>query len=150
MRIRETWKFSVARVSVIDADGHPVGRVYQHRRRNRYVLVNHLDQPQAVLLAGKIKFASEWADHSLAFTLLLFLLFGLPGLLLAVLPRKERTFTESFLYRISSFQEKPTERIGRITFNPAREDPYRVELPNDPDHAVDRKLVLGLMGLLEW
>jgi hypothetical protein len=150
MRVRETWKFGVARVSVIGADGHLVGRIYQHRRRNRYVLVNHLEQPQAVLLSGKVKYASDWADHSPAFTLLLFLLLGLPGLLLAVLPRKERTFTESFLYRISSFLETPTTRIGRVTFNPAREDPYRVELSSDPDHAIDRKLVVGLMGLLEW
>jgi hypothetical protein len=150
MRIRETWKFGVARVSLIGADGRPVGRIYQHRRLNRYVLVNDWNQPQAVLLSGKIKYTNEWMDRSLAFTLLIFLLLGLPGLLLAVLPRKERTFTESLLYRISSSQEEPTERIGRITFNPAREDPYRVELPGDPDQTVDRKLLVGLLGLLEW
>ena len=150
MRVKETWKFGVARVSVIDADDRLVGRIFQHRRRNRYVLANHLDQPQAVLLSGKITYSNEWADHSLLFTLLLFLLLGLPGLLLAFLPRKERDYTEAFLYRVSSFQEKPTERIGRITFNPAREDPYRIELPDDPDQSVDRKLAVALMGLMEW
>ena len=150
MRIVETWKFGVARVSVIGADGQPVGRILHHRRRNRYVLVDRLDQPQAVLLSGKIEYTSEWAERSLMFTLLLFLFFGLPGILLAVLPRKERSYSEWFLYRISSLQEQPTEKIGRITFNPVREDPYRVELPCDPDHTMDRELVVALMGLLEW
>jgi hypothetical protein len=150
VQVKETWKFGVARISVIDADGRLLGRIFQHRLRNRFVLANHLDQPQAVLLSGKITYSNEWAAHSLMFTLILFLLFGLPGILLAFLPLKERDYTESFLYRVSSFEEKPTKGIGRITFNPAREDPYRIEFPDEADQSVDRRLVVALMGLMEW
>ncbi len=114
------------------------------------MLVDDLDQPKAVLLSGKIEYTSEWADQSPMLTLLLFLLFGLPGILLAVLPRKERGYNEWFLYRISSLQEQPADKFGRVTFNPVREYPYRVEISGDPDHTVDRKLLLALMGLLEW
>lgn len=150
MRVVETWKFGVARVSVIGADGQPQGRILHHRRRNRYMLMDRFDQPQAVLLPEKIGYTSEWATQSLMSTLLLFLLFGLPGILLAVLPKKERSYSEWFLHRLSSLQEQPTEKIGRVTFNPVREYPYRVELTDDLDHIVDRQLIVGLMGLLEW
>jgi hypothetical protein len=94
MRVVETWKFGEARISVIGADGQPVGRILHHRRGNRYVLVNDLEQPRAVLVSGKIEYANEWAGRSLPLT---FLLLGLPGLLGAFLSRRERSYTESFL-----------------------------------------------------
>lgn len=150
MRVVETWRFGVARVSAIGSDGRTVGRILHHRRRGRYVLLDGWDEPQAVLLSGKIEYTSEWAEHSPMYMLLLSLSFLRPRFLLAVLPQRERSYSEWFLYRISSLEEQPTQKIGRVTFNPIREYPYRVELHGDPDRAVDRKLVVALMGLLEW
>ena len=151
MRVVETWKFGVARISVIDGDGQTVGRILHHRRRHRYTLLDPSDRPQAVLLSGELKYAEEGAArHSSMITLLLVLLFGLPGLLSALLLRRERAYSEWFLYRSSSLEEEEAEKIGRVTFNPVREYPYRVELPGDPDRTVDRALVVALTALFEW
>jgi hypothetical protein len=152
LRVVETWKFGTGRVSVRFADGELAGRILHERRRKRYVLLNRLDEPLAVLAAGKIQYTTEWhAPDSEEFLqgCLIGLLFGR---LLVVVPgaRRERSCSEWFLYRASSPTEEPSEKIGRVTFNPARNFPYHVELSGDRQGAVDRVLAVALAGLLDW
>lgn len=151
MRVVETWKWGVAKISVIGGDGRPVGYILHHRRRYRYWLLNSSGQPLAVLVSGKLKYTAEWTEeHSPMMILLRLLLLGLPGLLLGLQPRTERARSEWFFHRSSSLLEKPGEKIGRVTFNPVRQYPYRAELPGDPDRSVDRALVVALVALFEW
>jgi hypothetical protein len=159
LRVVETWKFGTGRVSVKFADGQLAGRILHERRRRRYVLLDDCDEPLAALAAGKVQYTTEWdVPDSEEFLqgCLLGLLFGLLGLLagrlFGVVPRarRERSYSEWFLYRASSLTDDPTEKIGRVTFNPARNFPYHVELSGDPQRTVDRALVVALAGLLDW